>query len=58
LEEHRNKYSNQWVALDGDTLLVAGWEAKEVFDGARRSGVSRPLIVRVEPADGPPFEGW
>lgn len=58
LEEHRREYSDQWVALDGDILLAAGREAKEVFDGARRSGVSRPLIVHVEPADAPPFGGW
>ena len=58
LKDNRNEYSNQWVALDGGTLLAAGREAKAVFDRARHSGVSRPLIVRVEPADAPPFGGW
>jgi uncharacterized protein DUF5678 len=31
LDENREKYSGQWVALDGDRLIVSGPTAKEVY---------------------------
>lgn len=58
LAEHREEYAGQWVALDGDKLLVAGAEAREVYEGARRSGVELPLVVQVESPDELPFGGW
>lgn len=58
LEEHRDEYAGQWVALDGDRLLSHGPQAREVFAAARRAGVERPLVVQVESRDALPFGGW
>ena len=58
LAEHRAEFAGQWVALDGDRLLAAGPQAREVFEAARKTGVERPLVVQVEPPDALPFGGW
>lgn len=58
IREHQAEYAGQWVALDGDRLLAYGKVAKEVYEAARLSGVKRPLITQIEPADQNPFGGW
>lgn len=58
LAEHRNEYAGQWVALDGDRLIAAGREARQVYEVVRQSGVDLPLVTQVEPADELPFGGW
>jgi endonuclease V-like protein UPF0215 family len=58
LVEHRNEYAGQWVALEGDWLIAAGFNASEVYEIARRSGVELPLVVQVEASDALPFGGW
>jgi hypothetical protein len=58
LDEHRQEFIGQWVALDGNRLLGHGTNAREVFEVARRSGVELPLVVFVDPADELPFGGW
>jgi transcriptional regulator with XRE-family HTH domain len=58
LADHRQQYSGQWVALAGDRLIASGLNPKDVFRAARRSGVNRPLVHRVEPNDTLPFGGW
>ena len=58
LREHRAEYASHWVALDGERLIASGTDAREVFTAARRSGVTRPLVVQVEPPDALPFGGW
>jgi len=35
LDENREKYSGQWVALDGDRLIANGPTAKEVYSKAK-----------------------
>src|SRR5690348_11433747 len=47
IEAHRDEYSGQWVALDGDRLIKAGTSAKEVHNAAKAEGVPLALIVRV-----------
>lgn len=56
LEANREAYTGQWVALQGDRLLAAGPDAREVFLKVRDVAPS-PLVVRVEEA-GLPFAGW
>lgn len=56
LEANRETYIGQWVALQGDRLLAAGPDAREVFAKARDI-VPCPLVVRVE-EPGLPFAGW
>ena len=58
VSEHREQYRGQWVALAGNRLIAAGVTAKEVFVAARRAGVPRALIHRVESPDTLPFAGW
>jgi|GEM_PF-1154663 len=58
IAEHRVEFAGQWVALDGDQLLAHGDNAREVYQAARKSGVKRPFVLQLEPADEPPFGGW
>jgi len=58
LAEHSREYANQWVALEGDQLIAHSFNAAEVFATVKSLGVERPLFVRVEDADEPPFAGF
>lgn len=58
LEQHREEYAGQWVALDGERLVAASTNAKEVLAAARAAGVADALIVRVESRDALPFAGF
>ena len=58
LEQHRDEYLGQWVALDGDRLLAHGTEAKEVYDTARASGVKVPFMEQITPNLEPYMGGW
>ena len=58
LREHKDEYAGQWVALDGDQLIAAGSDARQVYETARLVGVELPLVVQVEPSDELPFAGW
>ena len=44
LDENRAAYSGKWVALDGDSLIIADADAKAVFAAVR--GRSRPAMVK------------
>ena len=56
--EHRDEYMGQWVALDGNRLIVHGHDARTVYQAAREAGVIAPFLVRVNPVDELPFGGW
>lgn len=58
LDEHRDEYLGQWVALEGTRLLASGEDARAVYSAARASGVHAPYVMRVEPHDELPFGGW
>jgi hypothetical protein len=58
LKEHKAEYAGQWVALDGDRLLASGTDGFEVYKEARRLGIGKPFVTRVEPGDKLPFGGW
>jgi hypothetical protein len=49
VERHRDKYLDQWVALEGDTLIAHGRNAREVYLAARNAGIAGPYIVHVTP---------
>jgi hypothetical protein len=51
IEQHRDEYAGQWVALDGERLIKAGRSAKEVYDAARAESAPDALIVKVIPRD-------
>ena len=58
IDEHRDEYLGQWVALDGERLLASGDDARTVYQAARAAGVHIPYVMRVEPRDELPFGGW
>lgn len=59
LDENREKYSGQWVALDGDRLIACGQTAKEVYSKAKVEGVETPFVELVTGRESGPFtEGW
>jgi hypothetical protein len=58
LEQHGEEYAGQWVALDGERLVAASTNAKDVLAAARAAGVGDALIVRVESRDALPFAGF
>ncbi len=53
LEQHRDEYAGQYVALDGDTLIAAGESAKEVVSVARARGIVGALLLYVEDSQQP-----
>lgn len=57
LHENREKYSGQWVALDGDRLIASGSSAKDVYSIAKAEGVEIPFVELVTDRESGPFTG-
>lgn len=57
LHENREKYSGQWVALDGDRLIASGPTAKEVYSKAKSEGVEIPFVELVTDREPVPSSG-
>jgi hypothetical protein len=57
LHENRDKYSGQWVALDGDRLIASGPTAKEVYSKAKAEGIEIPFVELVTGKESGPFTG-
>ena len=57
LHENRDKYSGQWVALDGERLIASGSTAKEVYSKAKAEGVGIPFVELVTEREAAPFTG-
>ena len=57
LHENRDKYSGQWVALDGDRLIANGPTAKEVYFKAKAEGIEIPFVELVAEEESGPFTG-
>ena len=59
LYENREKYSGQWVAIDGDRLIASGPTAKEVYSKAKAEGVEVPFVELVtDPGPVRSTGGW
>lgn len=58
INAHREEYLGQWVALDGDRLVVHGTDAKQVYDEAREQGITAPYLERVSPKQEAFIGGW
>lgn len=58
LEKNKAVYLGQWVALDGDRLLAAGTDGKQVYAEAVAAGVAVPLLQQINAEDDLPFGGW
>ena len=57
LDENREKYSGQWVALDGDRLIASGPTAKEVYSKAKAEGIDIPFVELITRQESGPFTG-
>jgi len=57
LHENREKYSGQWVALDGDRLIANGSTAHVVYSKAKAEGVELPFVELVTDREPVPFTG-
>ena len=57
LQENREKYSGQWVALDGDRLIASRSTAKEVYSKAKAEGIEIPFVELVTDRGPVPFTG-
>jgi len=58
LKAHREEYSGQYVALDGDRLVGSGATISEAHAQARKQGVDDPFLVHVSSEIDAPFGGW
>lgn len=59
IDENREAYAGQWVAVEGDRLVAADLNALEVFAAAKAAGIEVPFVVHVLPKDPLPFvPGW
>ena len=57
LHENREKFSGQWVALDGDRLIASGPTAREVYSKAKAEGIAIPFVELVTGRESGPFTG-
>jgi hypothetical protein len=55
IEEHREEYAGQWVALIGDQLISSSLRGKEAYDAAVAAGHPDAFMLFVEPRDDRPF---
>ena len=58
VERHRDKYLGERVALEGETLVADGTNAREVYLAARQAGIDGPYIVHITPEADPCIGGW
>jgi hypothetical protein len=57
-DRHNPAYANQWVVIEGDSVVAAGTDAVEVYDTPRANGIEVPFVVHVVPEDPLPWGGW
>lgn len=55
LRENKDKFANQWVALDGEIMVASGADAKAVAEKVRTLGLKGLFLTFVEASDQPPF---
>src|SRR5581483_2074090 len=55
---HSPEYMNQFVAIEGDTVVASGPDARKVYDEARAKGIEVPFMARILPENPLPWGGW
>ena len=55
LEKHRDEYDGQYVALDGNTLIAASQDGRDLAAKLRELGINGAFIAFVEGSGRPPF---
>ena len=59
IADNRSAYAGQWVAVEGDRLVVADMDARKVFSAAKAAGIEILFVVHILSEDSLPFvPGW
>ncbi len=58
IEEHREEFAGQYVALDGDRLVAHSIDPHEVVAAVRASGLNGLFFTLIPAADALPFAGF
>lgn len=58
INEHRDEYLGQWVALDGDRLIGHGFNARELHLKAKSEGIEIPFVEQVNEEPKFFYAGW
>jgi hypothetical protein len=58
VDQHRDEYLGQWVAVEGDKLIADGTNPRQVYLSARGAGVSVPFVVPVHKREDAFMGGW
>ena len=59
IRENRARYADQWVVVDGESLIAADADGHSAFATAKAAGIDVPFLVHVLPEDPLPFiPGW
>ena len=59
IRENRARYADQWVVVDGDSLIAADADGHKAFAAAKAAGIEIPFLIHVLPEDPLPFvAGW
>jgi hypothetical protein len=57
IKSHKHEYAGQWVALEGDRLVVASPNRLDISTALKTAGAKRPLIHRISSPDDLPYVG-
>ena len=58
IQEHREEYLGQWVALEGDRLISHGTDALKVHADAKAAGIEAPFLEHIVEEKEPFWAGW
>jgi len=58
VDQDRDEYLGQWVAVEGNRLIAHGANPRQVYLSAREAGISVPFIVRVQKREEAFMGGW
>ncbi len=58
IREHREEFTNQYVALDGDRLIAHSANPDNVITAVRTAGLNGIFFTLIPPVDEPVFVGF
>ena len=59
IKRHQAQDVNQWVVVDGDSLLAADPDGHKAFTAAKAAGIAVPFLIHILPEDPLPLvAGW
>jgi hypothetical protein len=58
IRENRARYADQWVVVDGESLIAADADGHRAFATAKAAGIDVPFLVHVLPDPFAFVPGW